>query len=110
MAVSDLDDLAVTARLRCALGGVQGKLRATDAIMLAGFDRPSFYRTRLVSRAMREIGWDRGRLRFNGVLLYSYARGSRLEREVVLDVERGDDGQLVVIARSLDDQDKRAKP
>ena len=110
MAALDLDDLEVTARLRNALGEVHGKLRVTDAITLAGFDRPSFYRKRLVSRAMRELGWDRGRLRFNGTLLYAYARGSHLEREVILDVERGDDDQLGVIARSLDDQDKRRAP
>ena len=108
MAPADLDDfLTATARLCGALGEIHGKLRVTDAISLAGYDGPSFHRTRLVARAMRELGWDRGRLYFNGVLLYAYARGSFLEREVILDVERGDDGQLVVLARSLD---KQAKP
>ena len=88
------DDLAiVTARLRLILEGV------VDALALAGFARPSNVRTKLVSQAMRSLGWDRGRLRFNGALSYAYARGSQLEREVVLDVQRGEDGQLVVKQR-----------
>jgi hypothetical protein len=99
VAERDVDFLVVTARLRGALEGFHGKLRVTDAIALAGFDRSSFHRTRLLSRAMRELGWDRGRLRFNGALLYAYARGSLLEREVILDVERGDDDRLVVKRR-----------
>ena len=94
------DDLAiVTARLRLILEGVRGKLRVVDALALAGFARPSNVRTKLVSQAMRSLGWDRGRLRFNGALSYAYARGSQLEREVVLDVQRGEDGQLVVKQR-----------
>ncbi len=95
------DLLAVASRLREALDDARGKLRVSDALALAGFDRPSFYRTQLVGRAMRELGWERGRFRFNGALLYAYVRGSLLEREVVLDVERGDDDRLVVKRREL---------
>ncbi len=89
----------VAARLRAALGVSSGKLRASDALTLAGFDRPSYHRKQLVARALREMGWERGRFRFNGGLLYAYARGTQLEREVMLDVARSDDGQLVVKRR-----------
>lgn len=111
MATRDDDDLlAVTARLRAALDGAHGKLRVVDAHALAGFSRPSYARAKLVAAAMRDLGWDRGRLRFDGALFYAYAQGSQLEREVILDVERGDDDRLVVVARSLDDRDKRREP
>lgn len=96
---SDDDLREVTERLRGMLDGASGKLRAFDALALAGFDRPSFYRTQLVGRALRLLGWDRVRLRFEGKLLYAYARGSRLQREVILEVSRGDDGRFVVKRR-----------
>ena len=80
----------------CAtLGNVRGKLRAADAVSLAGFDRRSWYRSQLVGRAMRDLGWERGRYRFGGGLHYAYAKGSRLERELVLDVERAADGVVL---------------
>lgn len=90
---------AVRARLHAALDGMNGKLRAIDALALAGFKSPSYHRRQLVSRALGELGWERGRFRFNGSLLYAYARGTQLEREVMLDVERGDDDHLVVKRR-----------
>ncbi len=89
----------MTTRLRSALDGAHGKLRVIDALALAGFPRPSYARAKIVATVMRDLGWDRGRLRFDGALFYAYARGSQLEREVVLDVERGEDGQLVVKRR-----------
>ena len=89
----------VMERLRAALDNASGKLRAKDALALAGFKSPSYQRQQLVARALRELGWERGRYRFNGTLLYAYARGNQLEREVMLDVERGDDDQLVVKRR-----------
>ena len=89
----------VLERLRAALDHARGKLRAADALALAGFESPSYHRTQLVARALRELGWERGRFRFNGSLLYAYARGTQLEREVRLDVERGDDDRLVVKRR-----------
>ena len=91
----DKDFVTVEARLRAHLADARGKLRVADALTLAGFDRPTFYRTQLVGRVMRELGWERARFRFDGKLHYAYARGSRLEREVMLAVERGDD-RLVV--------------
>ena len=89
----------VVERLRAALGDSRGKLRASGALALAGFKSPSYHRQQLVARALRELGWERGRYRFNGELLYAYARGTQLEREAMLDVERGDDDRLVVRRR-----------
>lgn len=99
--MNDLGDNAfevVKEKLRASLGDARGKLRAVDALALAGFESPSYHRNQLVARALRELGWKRGRFRFNGGLLYAYARGTQLEREVMLDVERGDD-ELVVKRR-----------
>lgn len=94
------DDLSrVTARLRSSLDGMHGKLRGVDVYALAGFSRPSYARAKLVVAAMRDLGWKRGRLRFDGALYYAYVRGSELEREIILDIERGEDGQLVVVQR-----------
>jgi hypothetical protein len=90
---------AVLSRLSTALDGMHGKLRAIDALALAGFKSPSYHRRQLVSRALGMLGWERGRFRFNGSLLYAYARGTQLEREVMLDVEPGDDDRLVVKRR-----------
>jgi hypothetical protein len=93
---ADRDLIEVTARLRDVLDGVHGKLRAADAILLAGFERRTRLRAVIVARAMRDLGWEHGRCRFNGTLESAYARGSSLEREVILDVARGDDDRLVV--------------
>ena len=90
---------AVLDRLHRALGDARGKLLAFDALALAGFVSPSYGKQQLVARALRDLGWERGRYRFHGGLLYAYARGTQLEREVMLDVERGDDDCLVVKRR-----------
>lgn len=90
------DELKVMQRLRTSLDGASGKLRASDALALAGFKSPSYRRKQLVARALRALGWERGRFRFNGNLLYAYARGTQREREVMLYVERGADDLLVV--------------
>ena len=96
----DADLLAVTTQLRAALDGAYGKIRAVDVLVLAGFERPSYARRKLVVAAMRTLGWDRGRLRFDGELAYAYARGSQLEREATLYVEcEGDDPRGVVARR-----------
>lgn len=84
------------ARLLAALDGSSGKLRMTDALRLAGFARRTQLRSQIVARAMLKLGWDSGRYRFKGVLESAFARGSALEREIILDVEAGDDGKLVV--------------
>lgn len=89
----------VRKKLRDSLGDECGKLRKSDALALAGFDHASYHRKQLVASALRELGWERGRYRFHGSLLYAYARGTQLEREAMLDVERGDDDRLVVKRR-----------
>jgi hypothetical protein len=96
---ADPDFLAVRTRLRGPLSGRRGKLRVTDAIELAGFTHTSFHRARLVTRAMQDLGWDRARLRIDGNLQYVYARGTVLEREELLVIERGADDQRVVVKR-----------
>lgn len=98
IAVDDRDEdlTRVIKQLRAAIGNVNGKLRAADALTLAGFPSPSYHRRLVVSRALRELGFERGRYRVNGSMLYAYARGTNLEREAMLVVERGADGKTVV--------------
>ena len=48
---------------------------------------------------MQDLGWDRARLRIDGNLRYVYARGTVIEREDLLVIERGDDDQRVVVKR-----------
>ena len=95
----DPDFAPLCDRLRDLLADASGKLRADDALFLAGFDRRSPARSRLLANAMRQLGWERGRFRFGGSLEYAFARGSLLEREVILEVDRGEDGRLVVRRR-----------
>lgn len=91
--------LEVLSRLRRALGDARGKIRVSDAQLLAGYERPSDYRARLIARALRHLGWERGRHRFNGTIAYAYAKGTRLQRETILEVASGDGGQLAVKRR-----------
>jgi len=93
--LADRDLSEVTARLRGVLDGMHGKLRATDAILLAGFERRTRLRAVIVARAMRDLGWEHGRCRFNGTLESAYWRGSALECEVILSVTRGDEALVV---------------
>jgi hypothetical protein len=86
---ADQDLVAVYEQLATATGDLRGCLRVTDALLLAGFDRPTPYRRRLITQAFRKLGWERARYRFDGVLTYVYARGTRLERETLLYVEIG---------------------
>lgn len=81
------DFLAMVSRLRAALGDTRGKIRVVDVQALAGLDRPSYYRMSLIARAMRHLGWKRSRYRFNGTIAYAYARGTRLQREAILEIE-----------------------
>lgn len=102
---SHADDLGADAvagvmdRLHRALGDVRGKLLASTALVLAGFASPSYGKQQLIARALRTLGWERGRHRYHGGLLYTYARGTQLEREMMLDVERDSDDRLVVKQR-----------
>lgn len=93
--LTDRDLSEVTGRLRVALDEMHGKLRAADAILLAGFERRTRLRAVIVARAMRDLGWEHGRCRFNGTLESAYWRGSALECEAILSVTRGDDGLVV---------------
>jgi hypothetical protein len=93
------DLAALEDRLRLVLNGVSGKLRGSDALALAGFAARSPRRARVVGLVLRELGWDRVRFRFDGELSYGYERGSYLEREAVIVVERGNDGTYVVRRR-----------
>lgn len=90
------DFLEVLGLLRSALGAVRGKLFVADAMRLGGLSRRSQYRMSLIARALRHLGWERGRYRIDGRLRYMYAKGTRLQREVILDVVRGEEDQLVV--------------
>ena len=94
--VRDEDMARVLKRLRASIGEACGKLRASDALTLAGFSSPSYHRRLVVSRALRDLGFERGRHRVNGKMLYAYARGTPLEREAMLVVERSSDGKPVV--------------
>jgi hypothetical protein len=98
-ASAEQDLVDVTSRLRGALDGASGKIRVTDALVLAGFEQRSRNRASLVARAMHQLGWERRRCYFDGQLAYAYARGSYLEREFVLEVERDADGRPVVRRR-----------
>lgn len=90
------EDLArVLKRLRAALNGITGKLRASDALTLAGFTSPSYHRRLVVSRALRELDFEYGRHRINGKMIYAYTRGTPLEREAMIVVERAPDGSPV---------------
>jgi len=86
--------LAMVTCLRRLLGDARGKIRVGDVHALAGLDRPSYYRMSLIARALRLMGWKRARYRFRGSLAYGYARGTRFQREEILDIAYGEDGQL----------------
>jgi hypothetical protein len=90
------DLLGMVTLLRGALGDARGKIRVVDVQALAGLDRPSYYRMSLIARALRHLGWKRSRYRFNGTVAYGYGRGTRLQREDILEVERSADGQFVL--------------
>ena len=90
------DFLKMVTALRGALGDARGKIRVADVQALAGLDRSSYYRMSLIARAMRHLGWKRSRYRFNGALAYAYARGTRLQREVILEIERTKEGRVVL--------------
>ena len=90
------DLLEMVSRLRGLLGDVRGKIRVGDVQILAGLTRPSYYRMSLIARALRHLGWKRSRYRFNGAVAYGYARGTRLQREEILEIGRGADGQYAL--------------
>ena len=93
------DLLVMVTRLRRALGDARGKLRVSDAHVLGGLERQSYYQTHLIAHALRHLGWERGRYRFDGTVRYAYVKGTRLQRENILEITRGEDGQFVVKRR-----------
>ena len=90
------DFLVVVQRLRDTLGERRGRIRVSDVQELAGLERPSYYRMNLIARALRHLGWRRTRCRFGGTLAYGYSRGTRLQREDILEIERREDGQVTL--------------
>jgi hypothetical protein len=94
------DFLEMVGRLRAALGDVRGKIRVGDVHALAWLARPTYYRMNLIARALRHLGWRRARYRFDGVVRYAYARGTRLQREDILEIERGVGDQYVLVKRT----------
>lgn len=99
----DLEDasafLEVLSLLRRSLDNFRGKIRVVDVHALGGLTRRSHYRSQLIARALRHLGWERGRYRFDGKISYAYAKGTRLQRETILELATGDDDQLVVKRR-----------
>jgi predicted P-loop ATPase len=80
--------------LGAMLNGAEGKLRAIDAWAIVGVpegQRTQDHNQRL-GDAMRELGWERTKLRFDGVVEHCYAKGDARARwrrvEVLLD-DRG---------------------
>jgi hypothetical protein len=86
------DFLVVLERLRSALGDARGKIRVADVRRVLDLEHASYFRSRLVARAMRHLGWERVRCRIDGAIVYAYARGTSLQREdvlvVVIEVDR----------------------
>lgn len=79
-----LDDV-----LHRALGNRTGKLRVSDAYLICGIEPGKANQDQMArfGRAIRALGWERQRRRFDGTLLYAYVRGTAAEREVELVVE-----------------------
>jgi predicted P-loop ATPase len=80
--------------LGAMLNGAEGKLRSIDAWAIVGVpegQRTQDHNQRL-GDAMRELGWERTKLRFDGVVEHCYAKGDARARwrrvEVLLD-DRG---------------------
>lgn len=75
--------------LHRALGNRTGKLRVSDAYLICGIE-PGKVNQDQISRfgkAIRELGWERERRRFDGVQQYAYVKGTTEQREVNLVVE-----------------------
>ena len=72
-----------------SLGNRTGKLRVSDAFLICGLEAGKVNQDQIerFGRAIRELGWERKRRRFDGELEYAYVKGSATEREVELVVE-----------------------
>jgi hypothetical protein len=75
--------------LHRALGNRTGKLRVSDAYLIAGIEAGKASQDQIFrfGRAIRELGWERKRRRFDGALEYAYVKGNATEREISLLVE-----------------------
>ena len=75
--------------LHRALGNRTGRLRVSDAFLICGIEAGKANQDQIerFGRAIRELGWERKRRRFDGSLEYAYVKGSPTEREVELVVE-----------------------
>lgn len=75
--------------LHRALGNRTGKLRVSDAYLICGIEAGKANQDQIFrfGRAIRELGWERDRRRFNGSLQYTYVKGTAEQREVPLIVE-----------------------
>ena len=72
-----------------AIGNRTGKLRVSDAFLICGIEAGKANQDQIerFGRAIRELGWERKRRRFDGQLEYAYVKGSTEQREVALLVE-----------------------
>jgi hypothetical protein len=73
-----------------ALGNRTGKLRVSDAFTICGMEAGKVTQDQIerFGRAIRELGWERRRRRFeDGKLEYAYLKGTETEREIELVVE-----------------------
>ena len=75
--------------LHRALANRTGKLRVSDAYLICGIEPGKVNQDQIsrFGRAIRELGWERQRRRFDGALQYAYVKGTTTEREVELVVE-----------------------
>lgn len=75
--------------LHRALGNRTGKLRVSDAFLICGIEAGKANQDQIArfGRAIRELGWERKRRRFDGQLEYAYVKGNAQEREIGLVVE-----------------------
>ena len=75
--------------LQRALGSRTGKLRVSDAFLICGIETGRATQDQIArfGRAIRELGWERKRRRFEDHLEYAYVKGNAAEREVQLIVE-----------------------
>jgi hypothetical protein len=81
--------------LHRALGNCTGKLRVADAFLIGGIEPGKANQDQIsrFGRAIRELGWERQRRRFDGSLQYAYVKGTAAEREVELRIEIDNNGQ-----------------
>jgi len=89
MRIAKFRDRALVEVLHRALGDRTGKLRVADAFLICGIEVGKANQDQIgrLGRAIRELGWERQRRRFDGVPEYAYVKGTAAEREIDLLVE-----------------------